>query len=144
MKKYFLAMVMLSASSLCATVGFNCPKAETVTCRIYDKEPNTFVCAAESVKVLEGAKVLGDLPFYGPPMDILPGFDFTKAQWELVLGEYSYGFPDCVYVDKTSDTKMNFIYRPEDLRKITSKESCKFSEGKDGLHVTCEPSERPS
>ena len=137
MKKSTFALALISASSLSATVGFNCPNAETVTCRIYDKQPNTFVCASESVKVLEGAKVLGDLPFYGPPMDILPGFEFEKAQWELVLGEYSYGFPDCVYLDKTSGTKMNFIYRPEDLRKITSQESCQFSEDKKGLHVVC-------
>lgn len=138
MKKSLLIIALLSAQTLSATVGFNCPKAETVTCRIFDKQPNTFVCNAESVSVLEGAKVLGNLPFYGPPMDILSEFDFARANWELVLGEYSYGFPDCVYLDRSSGTKMNFIYRPEDLRQITLQEKCKFSEDKEGIHIRCE------
>ena len=138
MKNWTILLALTCAFPLSAKTGFNCPKVETLQCRVYEKDPKAFLCTAESVKVLEGTKERGDLPFYGPPVDIIPDFDFTKAQWELVLGEYSYGFPDCVYQDKVSKIKMNFIYRPEDLRLIASQEKCQFAEEKNALHITCE------
>ena len=144
MKKSTFALALISASSLSATVGFNCPRPQSLVCQVDVKKGNEFYCTSEAVKVRDGANVLGYLPFYGPHIDIVPGFDFEKAQWDLVLGEYSYGFPDCVYVNKDSGTQMNFIYRPEDLRKITSKESCQFSGDKKGPHVVCEAPQRAS
>ena len=137
MKKSLFMAALLLTRPLVATVGFNCPDAETITCRIFDNQSNTFVCSAESVNVLESANILGSLPFYGPLMDYSADVDFSKANWKLVLGEYSYGFPDCVYLDSASGTKMNFIYRPEDLRKITSQEHCEFSQNENKTHIQC-------
>ena len=139
MKKLILSLGLVIIPNLSAHVGFNCPHPQSLQCQVYSQDPNTFVCTSETVKVLDGNQALGDLQFYGPPMDIVEGFDFTKGKWSLVVGEYSYGFPDCVYEDKTSKTKMNFIYRPEDLREITPLETCKFSDGTAGLpQIICE------
>ncbi|MEB3703079.1 hypothetical protein Bealeia1_00312 [Candidatus Bealeia paramacronuclearis] len=134
----FSILMLSCVAPLQANPGFNCPKAETISCKIFDQDPKSFVCTSESVNVGEGTKVLGSLPFYGPPVDIIPGFDFAKAQWELVLGEYSYGFPDCVYQDKITKTQMNFIYRPEDLKLLTPLENCKFQDVGKAPHIVCE------